>query len=219
MHQHYKIAGLYYLLKTQKEYDIPEPCDINTEETYAPGPLLTDARYQRATIYSVPAIDVTPALVDYSKDMTDQKLERTVELFKPAFNPHLEANLMRKSTGKVKFCEAEDRLLAIGIQMYGLNNWDTISEHCLPTKTANQIKYRWKNSTNKHAKTNYLKEFWTKQLAPLTNEEQKLLLDAVEKYGETYKDIAEQVLPARLPSALKKLHRQLKRNNRNKKTK
>lgn len=59
---------------------------------------------------------------------------------------------------RVKFSEAEDNLLALGMKQVG-KKWDLIQEHLLPVKSPKQLQIRCKNLSSSRAPENIIKYY------------------------------------------------------------
>lgn len=59
---------------------------------------------------------------------------------------------------RVKFSEAEDNLLALGMKQLG-KKWDLIQEHLLPVKSPKQLQIRCKNLLSARAPENIIKYY------------------------------------------------------------
>ena len=59
---------------------------------------------------------------------------------------------------RVKFYEAEDTLLALGLQQFD-KRWDLIQQHLLPVKTPKQLQNRCKNLLSARAPENIIKYY------------------------------------------------------------
>lgn len=59
---------------------------------------------------------------------------------------------------RVKFSDAEDNLLALGMKQLG-KKWDLIQEHLLPVKSPKQLQIRCKNLLSARAPENIIKYY------------------------------------------------------------
>lgn len=107
-------------------------------------------------------------------------------------------------TERVKFLEPEDRLLLRGLYKYGTSSWTHIHTHFIPTKEPKQLATRYKNLISRTAPSNPVKDFYFRQFIPLSTDEMKLLLRGIERYGMQFNSIAEEFLPHRTSSFLKR---------------
>lgn len=104
------------------------------------------------------------------------------------------------------FLQVEDRLLLLGVQRFGLGNWEKLQSYMLPTRTARQLQNRFKNLTSRCAPSNPIKDFLNEILKPLSRAEEELLLQGVHFYGDDWIQISARFLPHRPPSILRRLY-------------
>lgn len=103
------------------------------------------------------------------------------------------------------FLPVEDRLMIVGLKRYGLENWEKIQAHLLPTRTAKQLWNRYKNLTTRRAPENLVKAFAEEAMKPLSKIEEGLLMQGVRTYGDDWSSISTRFLPHRPPSILRRL--------------
>lgn len=72
--------------------------------------------------------------------------------------PHCGFRPQQTKRRGLKFLQAEDNLLVLGIAEHG-NDWSQIQRNYLPTKTAKQIKIRRKNLCSTRAPDNVVKQY------------------------------------------------------------
>ncbi|OHT04781.1 DNA-binding protein reb1 [Tritrichomonas foetus] len=107
------------------------------------------------------------------------------------------SRLAGPSSKKVKFTKVEDAKLAALINEYGETDWKIIAEKMAP-RTARQCRERW---------TNYVNPSLSKD--PWTKEEDALLLEKHEEYGNRWK-LIEKFFPTRSKNNIKHRYSQIK---------
>ena len=161
------------------------------------------------SVFKVPGMHLLPDLLlsrcglkrlyDAKDTVTRQRIAREVrherfdarvelERFREFFNPHY---LLAKEPGRQvglkdgAFTAAEDRLFATGLRRYGLDRFDAIRAHLLPTKEPEVLRKRYDQQTARRAEANAIKrariDFEPTKLSPL---ELHTLKNAVNIYGE-----------------------------------
>ena len=139
----------------------------------------------------------------------------------PFFNPYLMNQAISESEKKKKkrdgsFCDAEECLLALGIEQYGMTQMSKIVEQFLPTKTEAQLKNRWKNAIKDRKskgrcpdKPNVLRSLNAVIHLPLANEEKELLLHGVRELQTNWIGIAQRYMPYRPQTVLKQAWKEI----------
>lgn len=104
--------------------------------------------------------------------LVSKNIVNVVQRFFPFFNaalfPHKPPPAA--TANRVLFTDAEDELLAMGLMTYN-NDWKSIKERFLPSKSANQIFVRQKNRASSRAPENPIKAVRRMKTSPLTTEE------------------------------------------------
>eukprot|EP00850_Spirogloea_muscicola_P023823 SM000391S15188 [mRNA] locus=s391:2:5150:- [translate_table: standard] len=95
------------------------------------------------------------------------------ELFNVGLYPRHQTSSLG-GNGHLLFTEAEDRLLALGMEVYN-SDWSAIQRRFLPPKTVNQIFNRQKNCCSSRAPDNVIKAVRQRKNAPLTDQEVELV--------------------------------------------
>lgn len=95
------------------------------------------------------------------------------------------------------FTPAEDQLLYLGLQRFGLGNWEKIQSILLPTRTAKQLYIRYKNMATRRAPDNPIKTLSAEMMKPLNELEERLLLEGYKAYGKDWEQISKKFLPHR----------------------
>lgn len=131
------------------------------------------------------------------KERFDAQAE--LEAFRAFANPHYA--LAREPSGKARgaaFSDAEDRLFATGIRRYGLERFDAIRTHLLPTKDAESLKRRYEQANKRRAASNPIKRARTEsEPTTLKESERGLLQHGVSIYGTNWQRIRSELLTYR----------------------
>lgn len=104
---------------------------------------------------------------------------------------------------RVLFTDAEDRLLALGIQEYN-NDWGAIQKRFLPCKSKHQIFVRQKNRSSSKAPDNPVKEVRRMKASPLTVEEKERIQEGLKIFKNDWASVWRFVVPHRDPSLLQR---------------
>lgn len=104
-----------------------------------------------------------------------------------------------KRKERQKFTKEEDDIIIKGVKKYGEENWAKISK-MLVNRTTRQVNERWKN---------YLSPQVSR--SPWTPDEDKLLLECVQKYGQKWAQIAVK-FPTRTAVRIKNRYHLIHRN-------
>lgn len=133
------------------------------------------------------------------------RLASVLEIFKSDFDPDFELYFLQEcQQHRVKFVDAEDRLLLKGLKRFGCSSWDQIQQYYLPGKTQRQIAVRYKNLASRTAPANPIKDFYFEQFLPLTQAEQELLHHGMAKYRGNFQQLSKELLPNRPAAILKR---------------
>lgn len=111
------------------------------------------------------------------------------------------------------FLGVEDKLLLLGLNRYGLGNWEKIQSRFIPTRSAKQLYVRFKNLTCRRAPINPIKEFVNEAMKPLSKVEEELLLQGIKSYKTDWVIISSRFLPHRPASVLQRWWHNLQSNN------
>ncbi|KAI8923989.1 hypothetical protein BC831DRAFT_12992 [Entophlyctis helioformis] len=129
-------------------------------------------------------------------------LVSVLSLFDKLFDPELKPSIISVSRSHmVSFSADEDQLMYLGFSDYGFSDIPTVRAHYLPTKTHNQIKYRFKNLVHRGRGTNPIKELYLQPFPSLRVAEKHLLLQGARKFGCVFKGLSWTVFAQR-PDAL-----------------
>ncbi len=101
------------------------------------------------------------------------------------------------------FLAIEDRLLLLGLCRYGLGNWEKIQAQFLPTRTARQLYFRYKNMTSRRVQPNPIKDFAAEATRAFSDVEAELLKQGIRTYGGDWGSISSHFLPNRPAPVLK----------------
>lgn len=135
----------------------------------------------------------------------DSLIKKIFSPFGDSFNNNYLPTSEKLKAGRLNFTEAEDRLLALGLQKYGTQDWKSIVQFLLPTKTEKQLTNRYKNmSSTRGADNNPIKLYNHTKKQPFTEEEKVLLNEGIKKYGNNWEAIHTNLLPHRKPNSIKK---------------
>ncbi|XP_062228317.1 uncharacterized protein LOC133926403 isoform X2 [Phragmites australis] len=104
---------------------------------------------------------------------------------------------------RVLFTDAEDRLLALGLQEYN-NDWGAIQKRFLPCKSKHQIFVRQKNRSSSKAPNNPVKEVRRMKTSPLTIEEIECIREGLRMFKNDWTSVWRLVVPHRDPSLLQR---------------
>ncbi|CAO2177723.1 unnamed protein product [Urochloa humidicola] len=127
--------------------------------------------------------------------------QRFFSLFNFALFPHKPPPAAMAN--RVLFTDAEDRLLALGIQEYN-NDWEAIHKRFLPCKSKHQIFVRQKNRSSSKAPDNPVKEVRRMKASPLTEEEKECIREGLKIFKNDWTSIWRFVVPHRDPSLLQR---------------
>ncbi|CAL5000268.1 unnamed protein product [Urochloa decumbens] len=127
--------------------------------------------------------------------------QRFFSLFNFALFPHKPPPAAMAN--RVLFTDAEDRLLALGIQEYN-NDWGAIQKRFLPCKSDHQIFVRQKNRSSSKAPDNPVKEVRRMKAAPLTVEEKECIQEGLRIFKNDWTSVWRFVVPHRDPSLLQR---------------
>eukprot|EP00850_Spirogloea_muscicola_P013023 SM000086S23075 [mRNA] locus=s86:523702:529279:- [translate_table: standard] len=130
------------------------------------------------------------------------------ELFNVGLYPRHQTSSLG-GNGHLLFTEAEDRLLALGMEVYN-SDWSAIQRRFLPPKTVNQIFNRQKNCCSSRAPDNVIKAVRQRKNAPLTDQEVELVEAALREKTTDWNAICQLKLPHRDPATLPRLYRAAK---------
>ncbi|XP_062233411.1 uncharacterized protein LOC133930712 [Phragmites australis] len=132
-------------------------------------------------------------------------IARLAQKFFPLFNfslfPHKPPPAAMAN--RVLFTDAEDRLLALGLQEYN-NDWGAIQKRFLPCKSKHQIFVRQKNRSSSKAPDNPVKEVRRMKTSPLTIEEIECIREGLRIFKNDWTSVWRFVLPHRDPSLLQR---------------
>ncbi|WVZ82191.1 hypothetical protein U9M48_029479 [Paspalum notatum var. saurae] len=127
--------------------------------------------------------------------------QRFFSLFNFALFPHKPP--AAAMANRVLFTDAEDRLLALGIQEYN-NDWGAIQKRFLPCKSKHQIFVRQKNRSSSKAPDNPVKEVRRMKASPLTVEEKESIQEGLRIFKNDWTSVWRFVVPHRDPSLLQR---------------
>ncbi|KAK8454833.1 hypothetical protein SEVIR_4G040600v4 [Setaria viridis] len=127
--------------------------------------------------------------------------QRFFSLFNFALFPHKPPPAAMAN--RVLFTDAEDRLLALGIQEYN-NDWGAIQKRFLPCKSNHQIFVRQKNRSSSKAPDNPVKEVRRMKTSPLTVEEKECIREGLRIFKNDWTSVWKFVVPHRDPSLLQR---------------
>ncbi|PUZ61842.1 hypothetical protein GQ55_4G310100 [Panicum hallii var. hallii] len=127
--------------------------------------------------------------------------QRFFSLFNFALFPHKPPPAAMAN--RVLFTDAEDRLLALGIQEYN-NDWGSIQKRFLPCKSKHQIFVRQKNRSSSKAPDNPVKEVRRMKTSPLTVEEKECIREGLRIFKNDWTSVWRFVVPHRDPSLLQR---------------
>lgn len=161
--------------------------------------------------HGVHGFDVLPSWLKQVKQtppehyQDDTLLRKIFSPFGDTFENSILPKVEKVKGGRLNFTEAEDRLLALGLQKYGTQDWKSIVQFYLPTKTEKQLTNRYKNmSSTRGADNNPIKIYNHTKKQPISDEEKQLIQDGVKKYGNNWELIHLNLLPHRKPNSIKK---------------
>jgi hypothetical protein len=142
----------------------------------------------------------------------------TFNNFSVLFDPALKGNgSSSKRKGRLKFTNAEDDLLTLGLRRFGPGSYELVQRYLLPTKTIPQLLHRFKNRCSAKAAWNPLKAF-RKECKKLggraSPEEVELLRQGIALHGFNWSRISSDFLPHREPSQLKSIWEHLSESDR-----
>ncbi|XP_051155066.1 snRNA-activating protein complex subunit 4 [Leptopilina boulardi] len=136
-------------------------------------------------------------LEKYAKQYKNENWDKIAEKLgthRSGYQCFVKYNTMKKMPQNDKpWSKQEDRKLIQLINKFKIGdfiNWGDIAS-CMKTRTKHQIYFRWMYSLAPHLKK-----------GRFTEDEDKLFLDAIEKYGLNFKKISALVLPARTSAQL-----------------
>lgn len=101
----------------------------------------------------------------------EQKLSMLKELVPLFRNSYIPIFKEETKVGSNKFVKVDDALLFNGLIKYTCKNLSRIQENCLPHKTLEEVRNRFKNLTRRKAARNVIKNWKIRELAPLTQVE------------------------------------------------
>jgi hypothetical protein len=104
-----------------------------------------------------------------------------------------------KLHNKRKFTPDEDHAIIILVQRYGTDNWKQIAKE-FTDRNARQLRERWRFYLNPQLNKN-----------PFTPEEDKMIVDGMKQYGNSWKTISENLLPNRTDLSIRNRFRQIQR--------
>uniref|UniRef100_A0A0A9D3M1 Myb-like domain-containing protein n=1 Tax=Arundo donax TaxID=35708 RepID=A0A0A9D3M1_ARUDO len=132
-------------------------------------------------------------------------IARLAQRFFPLFNfslfPHKPPPAAMAN--RVLFTDAEDGLLALGLQEYN-NDWGAIQKRFLPCKSQHQIFVRQKNRSSSKAPDNPVKEVRRMKTSPLTIEEIECIREGLRMFKNDWTSVWRFVVPHRDPSLLQR---------------
>eukprot|EP00850_Spirogloea_muscicola_P023576 SM000369S13622 [mRNA] locus=s369:74256:79440:+ [translate_table: standard] len=161
----------------------------------------------------------------FSVALVRESVAGAVACFQELFNVGLYPRHQTSSlggNGHLLFTEAEDRLLALGMEVYN-SDWSAVQRRFLPPKTVNQIFNRQKNCCSSRAPDNVIKAVRQRKNAPLTDQEVELVeatfktnhvgcraIQALREKTTDWNAICQLKLPHRDPATLPRLYRAAK---------
>jgi hypothetical protein len=95
-----------------------------------------------------------------AKELCKERFDARIELerFADYFNPHyLVERKPSNQALRFTFSSAEDRLFATGLRRYGLDRFDAIRQHLLPTKPPDALRKRYDQASARRAESNPIK--------------------------------------------------------------
>jgi hypothetical protein len=105
-----------------------------------------------------------------------------------------------KFHNKCKFSEAEDQLLVKLVELNGTDNWKLIASE-FPFRSIRQLRERWRV---------YLSPCFNK--GPFTPEEDQIIIEGQSKFGNSWKNFSQFLLPNRTDIAIRNRFRQIKKD-------
>ncbi|KAJ1980594.1 hypothetical protein H4R35_001060 [Dimargaris xerosporica] len=127
-------------------------------------------------------------------------LSACAPLFDPVLLPQI---CSARYKSRVMYFPCEDRLLFLGLRYFGLENWDTIRSHLLPTKSNAQLEIRVSNLKSRRIPDNAIKRFMLLQVKPFTLEEEEMLRHGVRIFGRRFKTMSRELIKNRPSFALR----------------
>ncbi|KAG6541685.1 hypothetical protein Mapa_016950 [Marchantia paleacea] len=147
------------------------------------------------------------ALVESTKKeslaLVPKDVASAVQRFLPFFNealfPHKPPPMA--AAARLLFTDAEDELLAMGLMIYN-NDWTSIQQRFLPSKTMHQIFVRQKNRSSARAPENSIKAVRRMKSSPLTAVEKACIQEGLKIYKYDWNKVWEFCVPHRDPAIL-----------------
>ncbi|BFI23363.1 hypothetical protein MPTK2_1g01390 [Marchantia polymorpha subsp. ruderalis] len=147
------------------------------------------------------------ALVESTKKeslaLVPKDVANAVQRFLPFFNealfPHKPPPMA--AAARLLFTDAEDELLAMGLMIYN-NDWTSIQQRFLPSKTMHQIFVRQKNRSSARAPENSIKAVRRMKSSPLTAVEKACIQEGLKIYKYDWNKVWEFCVPHRDPAIL-----------------
>ncbi|KAJ1724904.1 hypothetical protein LPJ53_000902 [Coemansia erecta] len=102
--------------------------------------------------------------------------------------------VVRKPKNRIHFLDAEDTLLLRGLRLFGVEDVASIRVHLMPCKTASQLRNRINNKRARRAKSNPVKDFCLRRIAPFTLEEEEVLRLGVLVFGDEFSHVNQNFL-------------------------
>ncbi|KAJ1923773.1 hypothetical protein IWQ60_005662 [Tieghemiomyces parasiticus] len=172
---------------------IKEPTDIATPASSSSSSVMTTAAGNQWEICQHEPLALPVAVAEF------------LIACRPVFDRAQEPRIVTmRYCSRVKFFDAEDILLWLGLRYFGADNSSTIRSHLLPTKTNRQIENRVSNLRARRQPTNAVKSFMLLQIKPLTLEEEETLQWAVRVYGRRFRTVSREVIRHRPSFALRR---------------
>jgi hypothetical protein len=104
-----------------------------------------------------------------------------------------------KIHNKRKFSPEEDHAIKMFVEIYGNDNWKIIAKE-FPDRNARQLRERWRFYLDPQLNKN-----------PFTPEEDKIIIDGQNQFGNFWKTISENLLPNRTDISIRNRFRQIQK--------
>jgi len=188
---------------------------------YIPDPEhITVPQERQSTAFdvaSLPLLVNAPVLTAFQENpLKPVTVDRAEQILQRFWNPFLKVNRYKDDQKKKKqrpdWTPAEDRLLVLGLELYGPHAmWNRIQKKLLPSYTPTQIHNRYKNQVSgnekrsrKQMQPNPVRSMVEVMNLPLANVEYDLLKQGVANMGGNWKLISQSCMPYRCKSVLEK---------------